>query len=50
MKEHLDKSSDVFLQRFRALFDKHMVAKWTSTEVVHYVLGGDRHHAKEFAR
>ena len=50
VKEHLDKSSDMFLQRFRTLFDKHMVAKWTSTEVVHYVFGGDRHHAKEFVR
>ena len=27
-----------------------MVSKWTSTEIVHYVLGGDPHHAKEFAR
>ena len=27
-----------------------MVVKWTSTEIVQYVLGGDPHHAREFAR
>ena len=50
VEEHLDKATTVFFQKFRALFDKHMVQKWTSKEIVPYVLGGDRHHAKEFAR
>lgn len=50
VEEHLDKATTVFFQKFRAIFNKHMVQKWTSTEVVHYVLGGDRNHAKEFAR
>jgi len=48
-KKYLDKAVDVFLRRFRAIFEKHMVSKWTSTEIVHYILGGDPHHAKEFA-
>lgn len=50
VQEYLDKAAAVFFERFRAIFDKHMVTKWTSTEVVHYLLGGDKHHAKEFAR
>jgi hypothetical protein len=49
-KEYLDEAVDVFFQRFQALFDKHMVSKWTSTEIVHYVLGGDPDHAMEFAK
>ena len=48
--EHLDKATTVFFQKFRVLFDRHMGQKWTSTEIVPYVLGGDRHHAKELAR
>ena len=50
VQEFLDNSTEVFFRRFRYIFDKHMVKKWTSTEVVHYLLGGDPHHAKEFAR
>ena len=50
VEEHLTKATTTFFQKFRALFDRHMVRKWTSTEIVPYVLGGDRHHAKEFAR
>ena len=49
-KQYLDKAVEVFFQRFRTIFEKHMVAKWTSTEIVQYLLGGDPHHAKEFAR
>ncbi len=49
-KKYLDQAVDVFFQRFRSSFDKHMVSKWTSTEIVHYVLGGDPDHAMEFAK
>ena len=49
-KKYLDTAVDVFFQRFRVIMEKHMVAKWTSTEIVQYCLGGDPHHAKEFAR
>ncbi len=49
-KKYLDEAVDVFFRRFRATFDKHMVSKWTSTEIVHYVLGGDPDHAMEFAK
>ncbi len=48
--DFLNNSTAVFFRRFRYIFDKHKVKKWTSTEVVHYLLGGDPHHAKEFAR
>lgn len=50
VKEFLDNATTVFFQRYRYIFNKHLVKKWTSTEVVHYLLGGDPHHAKEFAR
>ncbi len=50
VREFLDKATDTFLQRFRYIFDKHIVKKWRSTEILHYILGGDPHHAKEFAR
>ena len=50
VKEHLDKATTTFFEKFRVLFDRHMVQKWTSKEIVPYILGGDRHHAKEFAR
>ena len=49
-KEYLADAVDVFFRRFRATFDKHMVSKWTSTEIVHYVIGGDPDHAMEFAK
>ncbi len=50
VKDFLDNSTTVFFRRFRYIFDKHMVKKWTTTEVVHYLLGGDPHHARELAR
>jgi hypothetical protein len=51
-REFLDKArTDTFLQLFRYIFDKHMlVKKWRSPEILHYILGGDPRHAKEFAR
>ena len=49
-RKYLDTAVGAFFSEFRRSFDKHMVAKWTSTEIVHYVLGGDPHHTKEFAR
>lgn len=48
-KKHLDTAVDVIFQYFRVIMEKHMVAKWTSTEIVEYCPGGDPHHAKEFA-
>lgn len=50
VKKYLDNAIDVFFQRYRIIFDRHMVTKWTSSEIVPYVLGGDPHHAREFAR
>lgn len=47
---YLDKATDVFFRRFKAIIDKHLVAKWTSTEIVHYALGGDPHHAQQIAQ
>ena len=49
-KKYLDTAVGVFFREFRGSFENHMVAKWTSTEIVHYLLGGDPHHTKEFAR
>ena len=49
-RKYLDTAVSTFFSEFRRSFDKHMVVKWTSTEIVQYVLGGDQHHAKEFAR
>jgi hypothetical protein len=50
VKAYLDKCAVTFFRRFRAIFDRHMVTKWTSTETLHYLLGGDPRLAKEFAR
>jgi hypothetical protein len=50
VQKYLDKAVNVFFKRFRVIFNRHMVAKWTSSETLHYVLGGDKYHAKQFAR
>jgi hypothetical protein len=48
--DYIDKATGVFFCRFRDVLNTHMVVKWTSTEIVQYVLSGDPHHAREFAR
>ena len=50
VKDFLDQATDTFFERFRYIFNKHMVSKWTSPEILPYILGGDPHFAKEFAR
>ena len=45
-----DKMSSVFLERFRLTFEKHVVAQWRSPKLIHYMLGGCKHHAHAFAR
>ena len=45
-----DKASDVFLQRFRCVFEKHVAACWRSDSILHYLLGGNKTLANEFAR
>jgi hypothetical protein len=48
--DYINKATGVFFRRFRDVINTHMVVKWTSTEIVQYVLSGDPHHAREFAR
>ena len=48
--DYIDKATGVFFRRFRDVINTHLVTKWTSTDIVQYVLGGDSHHAREFAR
>lgn len=43
-------ATKVFLERYRYIFEKHMVAKWLGSTTHHYILGGDKYHAREWAR
>ena len=47
---YFKKMTSVFLERFRLTFEKHVASQWLAPETVHYMLGGDKHHAQAFAR
>jgi len=49
-QEYFEKATTVFLERFRYVWDKHMGSKYLSSNILHYTLGGDRYHAREFAQ
>ena len=48
--KYFKKVTEVFFERFRYSFNKHMGKKWRSSKILHYILAGDPHHAREFAR
>ena len=47
---YFKKATTVFLERFRYVWDKHMGSKYLSSKILHYTLGGDKYHAREFAQ
>ncbi|KAL7530309.1 hypothetical protein ACHAXR_007396 [Thalassiosira sp. AJA248-18] len=47
--EYFKKATTVFFERFRFVFEKHMVQKWLSEPLAVYALAGEAHHARCFA-
>ena len=48
--DFFERMTAVFFERFRFTFEKHVANQWRSSETLHYILGGDKHHAHAFAR
>ena len=46
---YIKKSIKVFFERYKFVFDKHMVTKWRSSSTLHYMFGGDSHHSQALA-
>ena len=42
------KMTKIFFERYRFVFDKHMGTTWRASETLHYILGGDPYHARQF--
>lgn len=47
---YFEKTTETFFERYRFVFNKWMVSKWRSSDILHYMLAGDAEHATEFAR
>lgn len=47
---YFQKTTETFFERYRFVFNKWMVSKWRSSDILHYMLAGDAEHATEFAR
>lgn len=37
---YIEKVIKVFFERYRCVFEKHMVSKWLASGTLHYMLGG----------
>ena len=42
------KMTKIFFEQYRFVFDKHMGTTWRASETLHYILGGDPYHARQF--
>ena len=49
-QEYFERATKVFLERFRFVWENHMARKWLSSDILHYMIGGEKYHAREFAK
>ena len=48
-KEYFDEMPGKVLEKFRFVFEKHVVSCWCSDDILHYIIGGNPTLANEFA-
>ncbi|KAL7526499.1 hypothetical protein ACHAXR_005591 [Thalassiosira sp. AJA248-18] len=49
-KAYFKKATRVFFERFRFVWGKHIASKWLDSSNLHYITGGDKHHARAFCK